>query len=43
MGIINQIQLTSMKRAGMFIEQKRTLVERFIAFIPFINYLNVFS
>ncbi len=38
MGIINQIQLTSMKRAGMFNEQKPTLLERFLAFIPFINY-----
>src|SRR3990172_4507545 len=38
MGIINQIQLTSMKRAGMFNELKPTLIERFLAFIPFINY-----
>ena len=38
MGIINQIQLTSMKRAGMFNEQKPTLLERFLEFIPFINY-----
>ena len=37
-GIINQIQLTSMKRAGMFNEQKPTLLERFLIFIPFINY-----
>jgi len=37
-GIINQIQLTSMKRAGMFDELKPTLIERFLAFIPFINY-----
>lgn len=37
-GIINQIQLTSMKRAGMFNEQKSTLLERFMVFIPFINY-----
>jgi len=37
-GIINQLQLSSMKRAGMFNEQKPTLFERFIAFIPFINY-----
>lgn len=36
-GIINQIQLTSMKRAGMFNEQKPTLLERFLTFIPFIN------
>ena len=36
-GIINQIQLTSMKRAGMFNEQKPTLLERFLIFIPFIN------
>jgi hypothetical protein len=38
MGIINQLQLSSMKRAGMFNEQKPTLLERFVAFIPFINY-----
>jgi len=38
MGIINQIQLSSMKRAGMFNELKPTLIERFLAFIPFINY-----
>lgn len=38
LGIINQIQLTSMKRAGIFNEQKPTLIERFLAFIPFINY-----
>jgi len=37
-GIINQLQLSSMKRAGMFNEQKPTLFERFMAFIPFINY-----
>ncbi len=37
-GIINQIQLSSMKRAGMFNELKPTLLERFMAFIPFINY-----
>ena len=36
-GIINQLQLSSMKRAGMFNEQKPTLFERFMAFIPFIN------
>ncbi len=35
-GIINQIQLSSMKRAGMFNELKPTLLERFMAFIPFI-------
>ncbi len=38
MGIINQIQLSSMKRAGMFNELKPTLLERFMVFIPFINY-----
>ena len=38
MGINNQIQLSSMKRAGMFNELKSTLLERFMAFIPFINY-----
>lgn len=38
MGIINQLQLSSMKRAGMFNELKPTLLERFMAFIPFINY-----
>ncbi len=38
MGIINQLQLSSMKRAGMFNELKPTLLERFLAFIPFINY-----
>ncbi len=37
MGIINQLQLSSMKRAGMFNEIKPTLLERFMAFIPFIN------
>jgi transposase-like protein len=37
-GIINQLQLSSMKRAGMFNEKKPTLIERFMAFIPFINY-----
>ncbi len=37
-GIINQIQLSTMKRAGMFDELKPTLLERFMAFIPFINY-----
>jgi hypothetical protein len=36
-GIINQLQLSSMKRAGMFNEQKPTLFERFMAFIPFMN------
>lgn len=35
-GIINQLQLSSMKRAGMFNESKPTLLERFMAFIPFI-------
>lgn len=37
-GIINQLQLSSMKRAGMFNELKPRLFELFIAFIPFINY-----
>ncbi len=37
MGISNQLQLYSMKRAGMFNELKPTLFERFMAFIPFIN------
>ncbi len=37
MGIINQLQLSSMKRAGMFKELKPILLERFMAFIPFIN------
>ena len=36
-GIINQLQLSSMKRAGMFNEKKPTLFERFMVFIPFIN------
>ncbi len=36
-GIINQLQLSSMKRAGMFNEKKPTLLERFMVFIPFIN------
>ena len=36
-GIVNQLQLSSMKRAGMFNELKPTLLERFMAFIPFIN------
>jgi hypothetical protein len=38
MGIINQLQLSSMKRAGMFKELKPRLLELFMAFIPFINY-----
>ena len=37
-GIINQLQLSSMKRAGMFNEQKPTLLERFMVFIPFMNW-----
>ena len=37
LGIINQLQLSSMKRAGMFNEIKPTLLERFMNFIPFIN------
>ncbi len=40
MGIINQLQLSSMKRAGMFNEIKPTLIERFMAFIPFIPFIN---
>jgi len=36
-GIINQLQLSSMKRAGMFNKKKPTLIELFMAFIPFIN------
>ena len=36
-GIINQMQLSSMKRAGMFNELKPTLLERFLAFIPFLS------
>jgi hypothetical protein len=38
MGIINQIKLSSMKRAGMFDEPKTTLLELFRLFTPFINY-----
>jgi len=38
MGIINQLQLSSMKRAGMFNELKPRLFELFMVFIPFINY-----
>lgn len=37
-GIVNQIRLSSMKRAGMFDEPKTTLLELFRLFIPFINY-----
>jgi transposase-like protein len=37
-GIINQLQLSSMKRAGIFNELKPRLLELFMAFIPFINY-----
>lgn len=36
-GILNQIKLSSMKRAGLFNEQKPTLLELFRLFIPFIN------
>ena len=36
-GIIIQLQLSSMKRAGVFNELKPTLFERFMAFVPFIN------
>jgi len=38
MGIINQLQLSSMKRAGMFNELKPRLFELFMVFIPIINY-----
>ncbi len=38
MGIVNQIKLSSMKRAGMFEEPKTTLLELFRLFTPFINY-----
>ncbi len=37
-GILNQIRLSSMKRAGMFKEPKTTLLELFRSFTPFINY-----
>jgi hypothetical protein len=37
-GILNQIRLSSMKRAGMFEEPKTTLLELFRLFTPFINY-----
>ena len=37
-GILNQIKLSSMKRAGMFNEPKQTLLELFRLFVPFINY-----
>jgi hypothetical protein len=37
MGILNQIKLSSMKRAGLFNEPKPTLLELFRLFIPFIN------
>ncbi len=36
-GIINQIRLSSMKRAGMFDEPKTTLFELFRLFVPFID------
>ena len=36
-GILNQIKLSSMKRAGLFNEPKPTLLELFRLFIPFIN------
>lgn len=36
-GILNQIKLSSMKRAGMFNEPKSTLLELFRLFTPFIN------
>lgn len=38
MGILNQIKLSSMKRAGLFNEPKSTLLELFRLFIPFINF-----
>ncbi len=37
-GILNQIRLSSMKRAGMFEEPKTTLLELFRLFTPFISY-----
>jgi transposase-like protein len=37
-GILSQIRLSSMKRAGMFEEPKTTLLELFRLFTPFINY-----
>ncbi len=37
-GIINQLKLSAMKRAGMFNEPKPTLLELFRVFIPFIKY-----
>lgn len=36
-GILNQVKLSSMKRAGLFNEPKPTLLELFRLFIPFIN------
>ncbi len=36
-GILNQIKLASMKRAGLFNEPKPTFLELFRLFIPFIN------
>ncbi len=36
-GILNQIKLSSMKRAGIFNEPKPTLLELFRLFVPFIN------
>ena len=36
-GILNQIKLSSMKRAGLFNEPKPTLLDIFRLFIPFIN------
>ncbi len=36
-GILNQIKLSSMSRAGMFNEPKTTLFELFTLFVPFIN------
>ncbi len=37
-GIINQLKLSAMKRAGIFNEPKPTLLELFRVFIPFIKY-----
>jgi hypothetical protein len=37
-GIINQLKLSAMKRAGMLNEPKTTLLELFRVFIPFIKY-----
>ena len=41
-GILNQVKLSAMKRAGMFDEATTTLLELFMRFIPFIKIPNVF-